>query len=684
MCSNRQRSCHYEAEQGELRQRALKRKTDQLEASHNELSDFVTCLARQDNSTVLDVMRKVQSGEDIGDLLQSLRSRTGSRVKSIDSDRREKQVLLLSNLMQGTDALPGIVHFLHDFVNDMLYTREFDKVDLGLLRNRLFNVRTLRRILASSAPIYQISPPARVDKSILQQSTRQPTVLNESPDTPLVLLSAAPWTRVTEDDLLVSRLVNIFLNYQNAYWRYVEADLFFHAMKLAQPSSELCSALLVNAVLAMASLSAEYRDVFFEADDYTSRGRQFHEEAMRLWLLQEGRASVTNLQALVILSMETCLRGKDKLGMSLLAVAMQVNSDLPYEAPSTSSGILSALARARACAGWTAHFVDVTCSMGLMKASRPIDRRLGMVPFMPDRLFTWEARPFGIASARYRGNVLFRERCMLTRLTHDLNQLLFAEGEDDTYSLVHAALNPRERLYDWYEGLPPDFKYDVRLPPFLHEIHCEYLCVRITLASNLGARLQSQSSLSEARSRERHNAVEGDAEHFEPAYWISEAAYLALRAAKLLENYRGLYGLKVVLPFVLQTATTASFIPFGHSPTRNERQIPGHLLHSIEAMEDLKSGLEESLRCLLGMATQVSFARGAALMVLKTAKVMEVKLPDSIKRLPQTIAEIAWGTKKEGSFSSSFPNYALVAAKGGRREGLTMEELLKKWSDLSI
>lgn len=108
--------------------------------------------------------------------------------------------------------------------------------------------------------------------------------------------------------------------------------------------------------------------------------------------------------------------------------------------------------------------------MGLMKASSSIDRRLAIVPFMPDRLFSWTARPFGFASARYRGNVLFRERCMLTRLTHDLNQLLFTDDGGGMRSLVPAALSLRERLYDWYEGLTSDLKYDMRLPAFLHEI----------------------------------------------------------------------------------------------------------------------------------------------------------------------------------------------------------------------
>ncbi|RMZ00166.1 hypothetical protein D0862_06825 [Hortaea werneckii] len=623
MCRTRRRRCHYETEEGESRQKALKRKHDQLEASHNELSDFVTCLAKQDNSTVLDVMRKVRTGGNIGDLLQSLRSRTASRETSLGSDRREKQVLILSNVMQ-------------------------------------------------------------VLQSGLHSSTRQ-TMLHDDPlDMPLDIFPAAPWTRMTDDDMLVSRLVTIFLNYQNAYWRYLEADLFLQAMKHAQPPSNFCSAFLVNAVLAMASLSAEHRAVFFEPGDYTSRGRQFHEEAMRLWILEDGRASVTSLQALVILSMDASLRGKDKLGMSLLAVALQINKDLPHVATSSEHGGPGALARARACIGWTAHFTDVTCSMGLMKASSSIDRRLAMVPFMPDRLFSWTARPFGFASARYRGNVLFRERCMLTRLTHDLNQLFFAGDGDDMPSLVQAALSLRERLHDWYESLTSDLKYDRRLPAFLHEIHCEYFCVRMTLASTLGARLKSQTSPSEQRSREHHIAVEADAEHFKAAYWTSEAADVALKAAKILENYRSVYGLKTVLPFIFQAATTASFILLDHCSRETGRRRPNDELHSIEAFEDPRSGLEESFRCLLGVATQVSIARGAALMLLKTAKIMKFELPASVMRLPQTVAEIAWVTKNDRGFSSSYPNYALVAAKGGRPEGLTMEELLNKWSNLSI
>lgn len=38
--------------------------------------------------------------------------------------------------------------------------------------------------------------------------------------------------------------------------------------------------------------------------DLLSRGRQFHDEAMHLWQLEEGHSSMTNVQGLMVLSLE--------------------------------------------------------------------------------------------------------------------------------------------------------------------------------------------------------------------------------------------------------------------------------------------------------------------------------------------------------------------------------------------
>lgn len=171
------------------------------------------------------------------------------------------------------------------------------------------------------------------------------------------LVPAQPWTKLTTDDALVSHLVTVFLNYNNVYWRYVEEDVFLRSMQRGVPD-EFCSPFLVNAICAMACLSSEHSATFLRPDDLMSRGEHFHKEAYRLWILERGKASVTNLQALIIMSMEAGFRGKDKLGLSLITIAVQMNHDLPFPPASPDNIAISDRLRVRVSASWTTHLFE--------------------------------------------------------------------------------------------------------------------------------------------------------------------------------------------------------------------------------------------------------------------------------------------------------------------------------------
>jgi hypothetical protein len=170
-------------------------------------------------------------------------------------------------------------------------------------------------------------------------------------------MPAQPWTKLTTDDAFVSHLVTVFLNYNNVYWRYVEEDLFLHGMQRGLPS-EFCSPFLVNAICALACLSSDHSAAFLRPEDLMSRGEHFHKEALRLWILELGKASVTNIQALIILSTEAGFRGKDKLGFSLQTIALQMNDDLPFPSTSSENITMSDKLRNRVSASWTAHLFD--------------------------------------------------------------------------------------------------------------------------------------------------------------------------------------------------------------------------------------------------------------------------------------------------------------------------------------
>ncbi|KAF2767472.1 hypothetical protein EJ03DRAFT_149372 [Teratosphaeria nubilosa] len=293
----------------------------------------------------------------------------------------------------------------------------------------------------------------------------------------------------------------------------------------------------------MACLYAEYDEAFVQPDEYVTRGQHFHEEALRLWVLENGQANVVNLQALLILTLDSSWRVKDKFGVMLLTVALQMNKYIPMVAGAGSVS-LSDTARARTCAPWATHFVDVTCSIALLRVNSSIDSRLSFVPMLPDTNSFWTGRPLNRLSTQYRGNALFRERCILTRLISDVNDLLFSNESVQTANLEEDAKLLEGRLTAWYQNLPSDLRYSKDLPAPIFDLHGIYLCVMMTLCATVERLILPNSSGSAAPAPNAHTAIERIPDS--PAvYWNTNALQHATQAATLLRDFRTTYGMKI-------------------------------------------------------------------------------------------------------------------------------------------
>lgn len=73
-------------------------------------------------------------------------------------------------------------------------------------------------------------------------------------DIPLVQVPAKPWTSVTDDGQLVSHLVSLYFTWDNPLLQILDQKVFLEHMKARNTDSEFCTPLLVNSVLAMASV----------------------------------------------------------------------------------------------------------------------------------------------------------------------------------------------------------------------------------------------------------------------------------------------------------------------------------------------------------------------------------------------------------------------------------------------
>lgn len=348
-CRDKNKTCEYEVAAGETRMGGIKRKYEDLEQEHNQLLELVGIAALRSDAG--DILQQLKRGRKVADLLGLLKEGDITYQANLRSSPRTRR-LLLTLLIQSTASLDEIIITAPRIAEAQLdIAWDSPNPRAQALKNRSIDAKTIisavedmnawhtrSRSETENAP----SDRSPVERLLVTNTFRVP---------------AKPWTNLTADDALVSHLVTVFLNYPNIYWRYVEEDLFIHSMQRGVPS-ELCSPFLVNAICALACLSSEHSATFLRPDDLMSRGEHFHNEALRLWLLEDGKASVTNIQALVISSMGAGFRGKDKLGLSLVTLAGQMNKDLPFTPESSENITVSDKMRSRISASWTAHLFD--------------------------------------------------------------------------------------------------------------------------------------------------------------------------------------------------------------------------------------------------------------------------------------------------------------------------------------
>jgi hypothetical protein len=357
-CRDKEKVCEYEVLVGETRMRATKRKYEDLEQEHNALLELIGIAALR--SDARDILQQLKNGRKIGDLLGLLKEGDTTYQAHLRTSPRTRQMLLCL-LIQSTASLDEIVLTAPRLAESQLdiawdSNSPITRALTGRTIDAAAIISAAEDTTASSAQSIAAQPLNR-DGETSGGENGHHGELSDGIIKNAISVTAQPWTKLTSDNALVSHLVTVFLNYSNVYWRYVEEDLFLYGMQRGLPS-EFCSPFLVNAICALACLSSEHSAAFLRPDDLTSRGEHFHKEALRLWILERGKASVTNIQALIILSMGAGFRGKDKLGLSLITIAVQMNHDLPFPSKSSEDITKSDKLRNRVIASWTTHLSD--------------------------------------------------------------------------------------------------------------------------------------------------------------------------------------------------------------------------------------------------------------------------------------------------------------------------------------
>ena len=173
-------------------------------------------------------------------------------------------------------------------------------------------------------------------------------------DPRLKRVSAKRWTNVVCDEVLFADLLMVYFVIDHPFWGFLDKDSFLD--DLVAGRSRFCSPLLVNAMCSLACVSTAecawhavkpFTNAAFKhyAAQIEYRGQpwshhylgfHFLQEARRLWNIEEGKTSLTTIQAALLLCFNLNCDGKDKLGETFISHAVRLSQDLGFFASSPS------------------------------------------------------------------------------------------------------------------------------------------------------------------------------------------------------------------------------------------------------------------------------------------------------------------------------------------------------------
>jgi hypothetical protein len=214
--------CEYSTRPSESRPVAIKRRHDELQeqvADHEELYRVLKSRPLKEAHAILD---RIRSGNDLQATLQYVKH--GDLLLQVGLAPESRYRYELPRLWSARRAFfDPHDPYQQSPILELQYARSSEKC------------RTATTPIASN--IYEM--PYHTAQFI---------------DPRMAKIKASRWTAVTTDDVLVTKLIGIYFQFQYPLNIFFQKDLFLNDM--LRGKSRFCSSLLVNTILAAASVSA--------------------------------------------------------------------------------------------------------------------------------------------------------------------------------------------------------------------------------------------------------------------------------------------------------------------------------------------------------------------------------------------------------------------------------------------
>ncbi|EGU86544.1 hypothetical protein FOPG_17747 [Fusarium oxysporum f. sp. conglutinans race 2 54008] len=303
-CS-RCRAKHIDCVYRHIPEGTYKERLEALQVSHPAAIVYRAIQTRPE-AEAHEIVRRIRAGTDAETMAHQLSTADLLLQVQLEPETRYRYQFLYSRLMPSYLQTPTNP-FIHSLIYEWNEKDEAGKVSVPPLSEseQKYKAQYLRPVHAASI----VDP--RMDEIV-----------------------PSKWTSVNADDNLMRTLIRAYFIYEYDWFTFFHKDYFLDDMLAG--SSNFCSPLLVNAILAVGCHCQNYLSEPAEFWNPDSLGYKFLAEAKRLWAVEGShKRSLTTLQAALIINTIVNMFGINKLASAYLAQAIDIAHELGLFEPTT-------------------------------------------------------------------------------------------------------------------------------------------------------------------------------------------------------------------------------------------------------------------------------------------------------------------------------------------------------------
>ncbi|CAI7664835.1 unnamed protein product [Penicillium glandicola] len=546
--------CVYDPNSDHRRKGVYKKDTDALRTRNTTLQTLIQALLNYDEGDAFELVRQIRSCDDLEDVAASVIAQEKGLLSTTQAAKAAKESANNENMTE---------------------IDQFESELAGKMSELMLDGS--RKFIGGTSNLIFLPPGSELHESTSIQNNLVFDVDNQTH-------AVSRWTEVTDDDSLISHLMTMYFTWHYPFFTTLSKHMFYRDY-IRGVSSSYCSALLVNAMLALGCHFSSWQGAFDDPQNLATAGNHFFKEAKRLVLENDEHenAKLCTVQAFALMSVREAGCGREGKGWVYSGLSFRMAFDLGLNLDSANLGAHSLSDEeidARRMTFWGCYLIDKCWSNYLGRQPQLTSTNANVPKFdvLPqEEMELWS--PYTDSGVGHEHTQPSRTRAValqiskLSEISSDVLVFFYhpteLERSQPKQSELKKLSDVHTRLEAWKNKLPRELAAKEGQLPQVLVMHMLYQLQIIHLYRPFLKYTKANTPLPS---------------HVSPRKICTQAA---ATVSKLLRIYKRGYGLKQICNIAVYIAHTACTVHILNLPDKNAQR---DVIHGLKNLEEMAEG----------------------------------------------------------------------------------------------